>query len=743
MKQALQYSGSGDVVVADVPVPKLLTGCVLVRIHASLVSAGTERAASEFAAKSLLQKARVRPDLVREVVNKIRRDGLFSAAAAVRSRLDQSVAPGYSSAGTVVAVGSGIPDINVGDSVACAGAGYAVHAEYACVPRLLVARIPRDARISFEEAAFTTVGAVALHGIRLADAGLGDTVAVIGLGLLGQLTVQLLKAAGCRVLGMDIVPARAKLAAELGADAVSSSESDFRAVCFEHSRGHGVDAVLITAETPSSAPVQLAAEVARERAVVVAVGTVGMEIERRLYYEKELTFRISRSYGPGRYDSAYEQKGRDYPIGYVRWTETRNMEAFLHLLASRKLALQPLISHRFPITNAPAAYELIKGNTGEAFLGVLIVYPDASSGDEFAAHRSVEVLQPPHTAARADNSIGIGVLGAGSFAMSTLLPAIKHTGNARLIAVCAANGQRSRHAAQKFGFRYCATDETKLLDDPEINTIVIATRHNLHAPQILSAITAGKHIFCEKPLCLTEEELSEIVRHYCEIAVPHRTLLMVGFNRRFAPMVQRLKAFTDGIHEPLALHYRVNAGYISPDHWTNDIEIGGGRILGEACHFVDLLTFLAASPIIEVRATTVRNPGQYSGDNVILSLQFANGSSGTISYLSSGDRTASKERLEIFGGGAVAILDDFRYLELVRHGRKQISRSRFRQDKGHRDEWRAFTAAINSGGKSPIPFEDLISTTLATLKALDSRASGEPVAVDSAGFLAAHCSSNS
>ena len=376
MKQVLQQATTGDIAVLDVPAPKLLPGCVLVKMAVSLVSAGTERAACEFASKNLLQKARARPDLVREIFNKIRRDGIFSAVAAVRSRLDQPNALGYSSSGRVIEVGVGITDLNVGDRVACAGASYAVHAEFACIPRLLVARIRPDSAVSFEEAAFTTLGAVALHGVRTAEVKLGDVVAVIGLGLLGQLTVQILKAAGCRVLGMDIAAERAELALRLGADDVSISRNDLRDLCLQHSGGHGADAVLITAETASSEPVDLAGEVARDRGVVVAVGTVGMDIQRRRYFEKELDFRISRSYGPGRYDMAYEQKGRDYPVGYVRWTETRNMEAFLRFLSEGKIYVKPLITHRFSIERAQGAYDLITGRVGQPFLGVLITYPE-------------------------------------------------------------------------------------------------------------------------------------------------------------------------------------------------------------------------------------------------------------------------------------------------------------------------------------------------------------------------------
>jgi predicted dehydrogenase/threonine dehydrogenase-like Zn-dependent dehydrogenase len=736
MKQVLQHARTGEITVAEVPAPQLLPNCVLVRIAASVVSAGTERASVEFAGKSLLQKARSRPDLVREVLSKVQRDGLFSAWQSVRSRLDQPQAPGYSSAGTVIAVGDGITDLQPGDRVACAGVGFALHAEVACVPRLLVGRIPaRNAaeEVPFDEAAFTTLGAVALHGIRTAEVKLGDLVAVIGLGLLGHLTVQLLKAAGCRVLGMDINKSRAELATHLGADAVAASAAEFRDLCIDQSRGYGVDSVLITAETPSSDPVNLAGAIARERAIVVAVGTVGIDIERRAYYEKELDLRISRSYGPGRYDAAYEQKGRDYPIGYVRWTETRNMEAFLQFLAEKKVSVAPLITHRFPIERASNAYELITGKTGKPFLGVVIQY--SGTCDE---SRILELVPEPAAVPPSEVSvdgISVGLLGAGVFATGTLVPALLAVGNATLAGVCTATGARAHHAAQKFGFRYCTTDEAQLIHDPGINTLVIATRHHLHALQVLAGLREGKHVFCEKPLCLAENELRSIVRSYLAIAAPRRPALMVGYNRRFAPMTARIKTFLTPISEPLALHYRVNAGYLPPDHWVNDREQGGGRILGEVCHFVDLLMFLAASPITEVEARPLRNSGRYSGDNVIISMRFANGSEATISYLANGDRAFAKERLEVFGGGAVAVLEDFRRLELMRDGTRQTIHSRWRQDKGHRGEWTAFAESVRQGREAPISFDELVCSTLATLRIQESAATGKRLAVDTAAFI--------
>jgi len=763
MKQVLQHARTGEITIEEVPAPMLLPSCVLVRIAASVVSAGTERASAEFAGKSLLQKAQARPDLVREVIGKMRRDGIFSALQAVRSRLDQPQAPGYSSAGIVIAVGDGVSDLQPGDRVACAGAGFAVHAEIASVPRLLVAKIPEGSEapsreppsragtaapgrpsraqlgsdhgpqqrggVSYEEAAFGTVGAICLHGVRTAEVALGDTVAVIGLGLLGQITVQLLKAAGCRVFGMDLLPQRADLAIGSGAEAVSISAREFRDLCFQKTGGVGVDTVLITAETQTSEPVNLAAELARDRAIVVAVGTVGMELQRKLYYEKELDFRISRSYGPGRYDVAYEQKGRDYPIGHVRWTETRNLEAFLQFIADGKLSLPSLITHRFPMEQATRAYDLITGSTEEPFLAALLTYAGAESGSAVNFPERVSVTAAPPSS----GSVRLGVLGAGSFAQNTLLPALKAIASVSFIGVCNATGPRSRKAAEKFGFSYCSNSEAGVLQDTKINAVLIATRHNLHAGQSLAALRAGKAVFCEKPLCLSEGELAALV---CASAEENASLLMVGFNRRFAPMAIQMKRFLSEINEPLAIHYRVNAGYIPSDHWVNDPAQGGGRILGEVCHFVDFLCFLAGACPIEVQAQTLSNPGQYSMDNVLASLKFVNGTVGTISYLANGDRSVSKERVEIFGGGSVAILEDFRRLELVRNGRKQVTRARWAQDKGHKAEMQAFVDALLGKTPPPISFEQIVGSTLATLRLQNSCQTGQRLSVQLSEFIA-------
>jgi predicted dehydrogenase/threonine dehydrogenase-like Zn-dependent dehydrogenase len=680
-----------------------------------VISAGTERACAEFAQKNLLRKAQARPELAREVLDKIRRDGLIAAASAVRNRLSEPIPLGYSCAGTIIETGVGIDDLRPGDRVACAGAGFAVHAEFACVPRMLVARIA-SREVDFESAAFTTLGAVALHGVRTAEAKLGETVAVIGLGLLGQITVQILRAAGCAVIGLDLLAERADLATNLGATDATSSADEFRDLCLKHSNGFGVDSVLITAETPSSTPVKLAAEIARDRGIVVAVGAIGMELDRRHYYEKELDFRVSRSYGPGRYDAAYEQKGRDYPIGYVRWTETRNMEAFLQLIAEGKLNLGALIKHRIPINEALRGYDLIARNSAEPYLGIVIEYPENA--------RYENSTPSPRTRNSSKSTVRVGVLGAGNFARGVLLPAMKRDRNTELVGICAGNGARAASAARRFRIAYSTSDEEHLLSDASINTVVIATRHHLHARQIIRALESGKHVFCEKPLCLTEEELSTIADVY---SCAESLQLMVGFNRRFAPMAMRLKTILAIAGGPFTMHYRVNAGPITPGHWINDPEQGGGRILGEMCHFVDLPSFFCGSPLVAVSGRGISGSG---GEDVIVSMKFADGSQGNIVYACNGDRAFSKERVEIFGSGISAVLDDFRRLEIVRHGKSHVFRSWLRPDKGHQHAWRAFTNSIRTGSPSPISFYEIAASTLATIRIAESLRTGREFSIN-------------
>jgi predicted dehydrogenase len=731
MKQLLQNMRNGETIVAEVPVPTPQQGEVLVCNAVSLVSAGTERMLVEFAEKSLLGKAQSRPDLVRQVLDKARREGLLTTVEAAFNRLEQPMTLGYSSAGTIAALGSAVEGMQAGQRVACAGGGYAVHAEYVTVPKNLLALLPDN--VDFESAAFTTLGAIALHGFRLAGVQLGERVAVIGLGLLGQLAARIAKAAGCDVLGIDLDPDRVALARESGVESVLRPEAGEAAQSF--SRGRGCDAVLICADTPSSDPVELAGEIARDRARVVAIGAVGLDIPRKIYYEKEISFVNSRSYGPGRYDPSYEEAGRDYPIGYVRWTEGRNLEAFVDLLSSGRLDVRPLITHRFPIERAPQAYELITAKGGDPFLGVLLTYPQPSDSHSLGRVVNTGAADRPGEARQSPAGVRLGVLGAGNFAKAVLLPALSKLPGLELVGVVSASGTSAQHAARRFGFRYAASDEMQVLEDAQVNTIAVLTRHNLHARQVLAALRAGKHVFCEKPLALNQEELDEITAQLDESRLdrqqsqPASSLLMVGFNRRFAPLALRLKAFLAGRQEPLYAHYRVNAGYLPPAHWLHDPEQGGGRLVGEGCHFIDFLSFLVGEPPVAVSAQALPDAGRYREDNLALTFSFADGSVGTLSYLANGDKAFPKERLEVFCAGRAAALDDFRSLEMAQDGRRQGVRTRLRQDKGHRGEWEAFCAAILSGGPPPIPYSHVLGVTRATFAAVEAQRSGEKVKI--------------
>jgi predicted dehydrogenase len=714
MKQVVQYANQSQTEVLEVPVPRPAPSMVLVRTAASLVSAGTERNIVEFAGRSLLGKARARPDLVRQTLDKVQREGLLGTLDAVQNRLEQPIPLGYSSAGTVVEVGGMVTGFRPGERVACAGGGFAVHAEYAIVPQTLLARLPEQ--VPFGHAAFATVGAIAMHGYRLAEVQVGGRVAVIGLGLVGLLAASIARAAGCRVMGVDIRPARVEQARQLGFQAAERSQAEQAGEAF--TQGAGFDAVLICADTASDDPVELAAALSRDRGCVVATGVVGTTLPRKAYFEKELTFLVSRSSGPGRYDPAYEVAGSDYPYGYVRWTEGRNLQAFVDLMADGLIDVAPLITHRFPIERAPEAYELISSDTPS--LGVLLTYTEQAKGDLFEAPASR--LAPGVAAA----AVRLGVLGAGNFATSTLFPALARLPEIEKVGLASASGMRAAHAARRYGFRYTANDSGRLIGDPAINTIAVLTPHHLHAELTCQALAAGKHVFCEKPLALDEGQLRMVFEAHGKTD----KLLTIGFNRRFAPLAVRLKAFLETVGEPLAIHYRVNAGYLPPTHGLQDPELGGGRLIGEACHFIDFITFLIGRPPVRVRSLSLPDQGRYRQDNLQLQLEFPDGSLGSIGYYANGDHSFPKERLEAFGGGRVAVLDDFRTLSMAADGRRRTARSWLRQDKGHLAIWRSFAASIQAGGPPPIPYDQLFGVSAAAIAAQRSLRLGEPVAVD-------------
>jgi predicted dehydrogenase len=713
MRQIIQSYRTGEMKIEEVPAPSARFGGVVVRTVRSLVSAGTEKIMVDIARKSLLAKARARPDLVRKVLANARKQGVLNTFRKVQTRLDTPIPLGYSSAGVVVEVGEGVHEYRVGDRVACAGTRYASHADYNYVPRNLLAKVPDG--LSMEAAAFSTVAAIALQGVRQAEPTLGERVAVLGLGLIGQLSAQMLRANGCRVLGFDPNPARAKLARELGAHSAVSEDLEGAAERF--SDGQGIDAVIVAASSPDSGPLGQAGAISRLRGRVVVVGMIGMEVDRDLYYRKELDLRMSMSYGPGRYDPDFEERGFDYPIAHVRWTEQRNLMAVLDLIESGALRVEPLITHRFGIDDALAAYDLITASK-EPYLAVLLEY-GADDERPIAAPTSLRMRGE----AKSRDKIGIGVIGAGGFGQGVLLPALKAAGGVEPIAVASAGGTTARRTAEQYGFRVATSKADEVIADADVDVVLVLTRHDLHAPFVVQALTAGKHVFTEKPLALSLAELDEIEK----ARTGARGDVMVGFNRRFSPLVRLLGEHFANRSHPLVMHYRVNAGFIPGDHWVHDPVEGGGRILGEACHFVDLLQHLAGAPPVRVSAECIAGGARFRGDdNVIATLRFADGSIGSVLYTATGDDRRPKERLEVFGDGGIAVLDDLRTLELSRGGRTRTERSPG-QDKGFGEEIRRFLSAVREGGPMPIPFEESRASTRATIAIVESLRTGAPV----------------
>jgi predicted dehydrogenase/threonine dehydrogenase-like Zn-dependent dehydrogenase len=714
MKQVLQVLGTGEVRVVDVPAPLLRPGGVLVRNQASVISVGTDRTQIDFGRKSLLSKARERPEQVRQVLQSVARDGLRATRDRVRRKLDSHVALGYSCAGVVEAVGAGVDDLRVGMRVACAGAGYASHAERVWVPRNLVVPVPDD--VTMEHAAFATMGAIALHGIRQAEPVLGDVVAVIGLGLLGQLTVHMLHAAGVRTIAIDVDSSRVQLAADHGAIGLLRGDAIEQAVAAA-TDGLGVDAVLITAATSSDDPIRLAGRITRDRGRVVVVGAVPMNVPRSPYYEKEIDLRFSRSYGPGRYDHAYEEKGQDYPVGYIRWTERRNLAEFLRLVGARQVDMNALITHRFTMADAAAAYASLQSANGRAPLGVVLAYPQVGPADGDVAPR----IALRESAVRVQHAkAGLGFIGAGSFAADMLLPVLKRL-DAELVGVTTARGVSALQAGQQFGFRYLAASPEALMADDDVHAVAIATRHHDHASLAAAALRAGKAVFVEKPLAIDEESLRQVLE-----AAEQGPPLLVGFNRRFAPATRFVKERLARAHGARVVHIRVNAGAVPADSWVHDPEVGGGRIIGEVCHFIDLARYLAGSPIEDVQAVAVGDPdpGARLHDDVQITLRFADGSIAGILYTARGNTASGKERVEVFAGGMTAVIDDF--TSAVVHGAR-VERWKGRQDKGHEEQLRLFLQALRDGGPSPIPLNELAEVSHMTLRAAAAVTTSHPM----------------
>ncbi len=715
MKQVTQEMKKGIMQVEDVPSPALRSGGVIVRNEFSLISAGTERSTVEKRKGSLLSKARSNPDQVKLVLDQIKQQGVWNVYKKVMTRLEAYSPLGYSTAGTVIAVAQDVDEFVVGDRVA-SGGNSANHAEVSFIPKNLCVKVPPE--VSMAEAAYTTVGAIALQGVRLALPTLGETFVVIGLGLVGQLTVQILKAAGCAVIGIDLDPRSVALAKSLGADAAfRRSSSGLISDIQSRTRGLGADAVIITAATKSNDPVLLAGDVARDKGRVVLVGDVGITLPRSTYYAKELDFKISRSYGPGRYDKLYEEKGQDYPVGYVRWTEKRNMEEFVRLLSEKKVDVKPLTTHTFPITDAIEAYGLISGKRRERYIGVLLEYPHAKTPSQ----PSIALSAPRET----QGSLSVGFIGAGNFAQSSLLPFIDSK-KVALRGVCTSNGLNAKNVARKFGFEQATTDPKEIYASKSIDAVFIATRHNLHASLCVQAIKNHKHVFVEKPLALNEAELAAVINAHDAAKKQSHLRFMVGFNRRFAPSVRRAKEFFADVDEPMLVLYRVNAGFIPADHWVHDPVEGGGRIIGEVCHFIDTIQYLTKGEPTQVFAQSLSLSGKRTqSDNVVITIRLSNGSLGTIVYLANGDAAVAKERIEMSSGGKTAIIDNFKTLETYAGGTRKTHDS-MTADKGHKTEVEEFISSVHLAADL-IPFQSLVATTRATFKVIESLETGLPI----------------
>lgn len=706
MKQVFQNFKTGKLELVEIPTPTLKPGFLLVKNHYSLISPGTEKAAIELAQKNLLAKARSRPDQVKKIINKIKTDGLITTFGRVMKKLDEPLALGYSSAGEVVGVGSEAEEFKVGDRVACGGGGWACHADVISVPKNLCVRIPEN--VSYQEACFATIGAIAMQGIRRAELTSGEKVAVIGLGLIGQLTCQILKGYGYPVIGFDISTERVNEAIAQGIEAGGQPDrAGYMVQTFTN--GHGVDAVIITAASKSNAPIELAGTILRNGGRVSVVGDVPMDVPRRTYYKKELDVRVSCSYGPGRYDKNYEEKGLDYPFGRVRWTEKRNMEEIIRLVQKKLIRLEPLITHTFPLEQAHDAYDLILKNTNkEKITAVLFSYKTGEPQSDTFFFKEPKAYQPA-------SQIRIGLIGAGNFAQNIVVPSLQKIKEASIHAACDARGIHAKKIISSAKGAYITTDWHKIINDKEINLVIISTRHNLHAPMIIEALKNNKNVHVEKPLCLNKQELKDI-----KAAAESSTgRLMVGFNRRFARLTRQAKQLFKR-HEPLMILCRINAGVVPKDHWVHDPQEGGGRILGEACHFIDLCHFFAGVEADRIYASTIPVEGAIeSEDNAAITIDFKNGTRGIIIYTSLAPTTLPKEHIEIIGGNQAFVIDNFKDGIIYSKNTTKKIRS-FSQDKGHLDQFKSLIDAIIGGQPSPIPLKEIIFSTQATLNAFAS-----------------------
>jgi predicted dehydrogenase/threonine dehydrogenase-like Zn-dependent dehydrogenase len=702
MLQIIQDLKKGNTLLENVSTPLVRKGQVLIKTHRSLVSLGTEKMLVEFGKGNLISKARQQPEKVKQVLDKIKTEGLLPTLEAVFNKLDEPLPLGYCNVGEVIAVGEGVSEFSIGDRVASNGP----HAEIVCVPKNLVARIPDN--VSYEEAAFTVIGSIGLQGIRLSNPTLGETYVVIGLGLIGLLTAQLLLANGCEVIGFDFDPRKVELGASKGIKAYLASSVDSVKTVESLTGNIGADAVIITASTKSNDVISQAAQMSRKRGRIILVGVIGLEIQRADFYKKELSFQVSCSYGPGRYDEDYENKGIDYPIGFVRWTEKRNFETILSALSKKQLDVLPLITERVALTD----YLSIYNNMGGTSIASILEYPVTNIDTRTKVSVNNTVSSPSKGV--------VGIIGAGNFTKMTMMPALKSAG-AHYKYIASAGGLTAKSLAKKYGFEYSTTNYKEILTDNDVDLVMITTRHDLHSKMVIESLEAGKNVFVEKPLAINSIALDQIINTYNNASAKYS--INVGFNRRFAPLVQKAKKLLGNANTPINIIATMNAGFIPSEIWVQDMEVGGGRIIGEACHFIDLMIYLTGSKVKQVFMSALGENPEENTDNAIITLKFDNGSQGVINYFSNGNKAYQKERVEIFFQGKTLILDNFR--KLSGFGIKGFSSTSSTIDKGHKNQFALLLKQVKDGGNPIIPFSELVNTTRTSFAALKSMQTGE------------------
>ncbi|THV61226.1 dehydrogenase [Flagellimonas alvinocaridis] len=705
MKQIIQDLKNGDTLLEEVPVPRVKAGSVLIKTTRSLVSLGTERMLVEFGKANFIQKAKQQPDKVKMVLDKVKTDGLKPTVSAVLNKLNQPLPLGYCNVGEVVAVGKGVSEFSVGDRVASNGN----HAEYVCVPKNLVAKIPDN--VSDDEATFTVIGSIGLQGVRLLNPTFGETIVVVGLGLIGLVTAELLLANGCNVIGFDFDPEKVRIAKEKGITAINPAEGTDQVKFVESfTNGIGVDGVIITASNKSNEIISQSANMCRKRGRIVLVGVIGLDISRADFYEKEITFQVSCSYGPGRYDDEYEQKGNDYPIGYVRWTEKRNFEAILNAISKGTLDVKPLITESLLLED----YEKIYGDMANSRSIASILKYDNTKEQS----KTVQIVEKDYKGKKGV----IGIIGAGNFTSSTILPNLSKL-KADIKYIASSGGLSGTIQAKKHGISNSTSDYKEILQDNDVDLVFVTTQHNMHATMVLEAIQANKSVFVEKPLALTHGELSNIEKAYGE----SNSCISVGFNRRFAPLAQKMKTLLGKAQTPINIVATMNAGYIPPEVWVHDMEVGGGRIIGEGCHFIDLCSYLADSKVVAVCMNAMGENPEENTDNASILLKYENGTNAVINYFSNGSKSYSKERVEVYSQERTLVMDNWRKLKTYGFKGGNMSSG---QDKGHFNQFKALLDQQRNGGKPIIPFESLMNTTKASFAAIESLKQGKWITIE-------------